>query len=406
MRAADHPAAAEKTSTRPAASGRSPRDYTPKHLADRILQSRSVLEGERKQVTVLFADVKGSMELSEQLDDEDWHRILDRFFEILSDGVHRFEGTVNQYTGDGIMALFGAPIAHEDHAQRACYAALHIRSEIDRYATELKREHGLIFSTRMGLQFGRRRGRKDRRRPAHGLHRAGSDRGPRAAHGSAGVTRHLLHDRRDRRADGRLLRAGSAGRFQREGCGRAVPVHRLVGVGTATSRFDISRARGLTRFVGRESDMAILDRALAQAKAGHGQVVGIVAEAGTGKSRLCFEFVERCRATGMTVNTGTGLAHGKNLPYLPMLQVFRGYYGIGEQDDDRTIREKIAGRMLLLDEGFRDVLPVLFEFFGAPDPEHPTPRMDPEAKQRALFSVLRRLVQGATPASAPRTSPR
>ena len=118
---------------------RSPRTYTPKHLADKILQSKSALEGERKQVTVLFADVKGSMELAEQLDPEQWHRILERFFEILTEGVHRFEGTVNQYTGDGIMALFGAPIAHEDHAQRACYAALHLRDALRDYADELRR---------------------------------------------------------------------------------------------------------------------------------------------------------------------------------------------------------------------------------------------------------------------------
>src|SRR2546425_3658684 len=125
-----------------------PRAYTPKHLADKILQSKSALEGERKQVTVLFADVKGSMELAEQLDPEAWHTILDRFFAILTDGVHRFEGTVNQYTGDGIMALFGAPIAHEDHAQRACYAALHLRVDMARYATEVKRTHGVGVATR------------------------------------------------------------------------------------------------------------------------------------------------------------------------------------------------------------------------------------------------------------------
>jgi class 3 adenylate cyclase len=128
--------------------------YTPKHLADKILQSKSALEGERKQVTVLFADVKGSMELAEQLDPEEWHRILDRFFQVLADGVHRFEGTVNQYTGDGIMALFGAPIAHEDHAQRACYAALHLTAELRRYADDLRLERGLNFSVRMGLNSG------------------------------------------------------------------------------------------------------------------------------------------------------------------------------------------------------------------------------------------------------------
>src|SRR6266511_4548413 len=128
-----------------------PRTYTPKHLAEKILTSRSALEGERKQVTVLFADVKGSMDLSESIDPEEWHRIMERFFTILTDGVHRFEGTVNQYTGDGIMALFGAPIAHEDHAARACYAALALQEDLRRYANELRLRKGINFSVRMGL---------------------------------------------------------------------------------------------------------------------------------------------------------------------------------------------------------------------------------------------------------------
>src|SRR5215467_12268281 len=130
------------------------RPPTPPDLAEKILASRSHLEGERKQVTVLFADVKGSMELAEQVDPEAWHQILDRFFAILAAGVHRFEGTVNQFTGDGIMALFGAPIAHEDHAQRACYAALHLQQELSRFADELRLECGLNFSVRMGLNSG------------------------------------------------------------------------------------------------------------------------------------------------------------------------------------------------------------------------------------------------------------
>jgi class 3 adenylate cyclase len=131
-----------------------PLSYTPKHLAEKILTTRSALEGERKQVTVLFADVKGSMGLSEQIDPEEWHKIMDRFFAILSEGVHRFEGTINQYTGDGIMALFGAPIAHEDHAQRACYAALHLRDELRPYADELRIARGVSFSVRMGPNSG------------------------------------------------------------------------------------------------------------------------------------------------------------------------------------------------------------------------------------------------------------
>src|SRR6266702_4941336 len=136
------------------AATRDPSAYTPKHLAEKILTSRAALEGERKHVTVLFADVKGSMELAEQVDPEEWHKILDRFFAILAEGVHRFEGTVNQYTGDGIMALFGAPVAHEDHARRACYAALHLADELRRYATELRLRQALSFSVRMGLNSG------------------------------------------------------------------------------------------------------------------------------------------------------------------------------------------------------------------------------------------------------------
>src|SRR5881409_2147058 len=133
---------------------RAPREYTPRHLAEKILTTRAALEGERKQVTVLFADVKGSMEMAEQLDPEEWHGIMDRFFQLLAEGVHRFEGTVNQYTGDGMMALFGAPIAHEDHARRACYAALHLNEGLRRYADELRLSRGLSFSVRMGINSG------------------------------------------------------------------------------------------------------------------------------------------------------------------------------------------------------------------------------------------------------------
>jgi len=141
-------------STTDRAPARHPRAYTPKHLADKILQSKAALEGERKQVTVLFADVKGSMELAEQLDPEVFHRVMKRFAALLAEGVHRFEGTVTQFTGDGIMALFGAPIAHEDHARRACYAALNLQEELRRYADALRLEQGLNFSVRIGLNSG------------------------------------------------------------------------------------------------------------------------------------------------------------------------------------------------------------------------------------------------------------
>jgi len=372
---------------------RDPLAYTPKHLADKILTSRSALEGERKQVTVLFADVKGSMELAQQLDPEAWHAILDRFFSILTEGVHRFEGTVNQYTGDGIMALFGAPIAHEDHAQRACYAALHLRDEIARYATELKREHGVGFQARMGIHSGEvvvgKIGddlRMDYTAQGHtvGLaQRMESLAEPNTCYLS-GATAQLV---------GGYFELKDLGEFTIKGVAEPAPVFELRGAGALRTRFDVSRARGLSRFVGRDADMQTLDAALAHAREGNGQVVGIVAEAGTGKSRLCFEFLERCRARGLAVDVGRAVAHGKNLPFLPMLEAFRSYFGIADTDADRLVREKIAGRLLLTDESFRELLPVVFEFFGVPDPQRPPPRMDPELKQRQLFAVLRKAVR-------------
>jgi class 3 adenylate cyclase len=263
-----------------------PRSYTPKHLAEKILTSRGALEGERKQVTVLFADVKGSMDLAEQLDPEEWHAILDRFFQILTEGVHRFEGTVNQYTGDGIMALFGAPIAHEDHAQRACYAALHLQQELRRYADEIRLKHGLGFSVRMGINSGE-----------VVVGKIGDD--LRMDYTAQGHTVGLAA-RMEQMADtGNVLLTGHTaklvsghfalrdlGETQIKGLNDPLHVFDLEGVGRVRTRLDVSRARGFTKFVGRQSEMAALEAALEKAIAGNAQVVGVVAEAGTGKSRL------------------------------------------------------------------------------------------------------------------------
>jgi class 3 adenylate cyclase/tetratricopeptide (TPR) repeat protein len=377
----------------PPARERSPLDYTPKHLAERILQSKSALEGERKQVTVLFADVKGSMELAEQVDAEAWHAILDRFFQILSDGVHRFEGTVNQYTGDGIMALFGAPIAHEDHVQRACYAALQLRDELRAYSDELRLSRGLDFSVRMGIHSGEvvvgKIGddlRMDYTAQGHTVGLAQRMEQLAAAHSIC------MTETTAGRAEG-YFDVRDLGEAAIKGVAEPVHVFELLGVGEQRTRFDVSRSRGLTRFVGRDADMKVLEQALEQAREGNGQVVGVVAEAGTGKSRLCFEFTERCRALGLRVMQGSGVPHGKNIPLLPILQVFRAYFGIEEEDDDRSAREKIAGRLLLIDETFRDSLPVVFDFMGVPDSERPAPAIDEEARERQVVGVMRKLVE-------------
>ncbi len=372
---------------------RSPATYTPKHLAEKILTSRSALEGERKQVTVLFADVKGSMELAEQMDAEAWSEIMQRFFKILAEGVEHFEGFVDKFTGDGIMALFGAPIAHEDHAQRACYTALKLRDALATYAREVKRQHGLAFSVRMGLHSGEvvvgtigDDLRMDYTAQGHtvGLAARMQELASPDTVYLTGATAHLVAG---------YFTLEDLGPFVVKGVADPVAVFQLQGLGPVRTRFDASRARGLTRFVGRDDDMRTLDVALERASAGNGQVVGVVAEAGTGKSRLCFEFLERCRARGLRVLVGGGVAHGKNIPLLPMLQVFREYYGITERDSDQLVREKIAGRLLLFAEEYREVLPLLFDFFGVPDPKNPPPRMDPEARQRQLFGVLRQVTQ-------------
>jgi len=379
---------------RAATEPRPVRDYTPRHLIDKVLATRSSIEGERKQVTVLFADVKGSLELSRAMDPEVWHAILERFFTVLTDAVHRFEGTVNQYTGDGIMALFGAPIAHEDHAQRACYAALQMQADLGAVVRDVKREHGLGFSTRVGLHSGE-----------VVVGKIGDD--LRMDYTAQGATVGLaarmeqlaspdtiyLSDTTARLVDG-YFALDDLGEFPVKGLDAPARVHQLTGIGALRTRFDVSRARGLTRFVGRDGDMTTLEAAYAQSSTGNGQVVGVVAPAGTGKSRLCFEFLERCRSRGIPVIEGHALSHGKNIPFLPMLEVFRDYYGITPQDDPRTVREKIAGRLLLLDESFREALPVIFENFGAADPNRPAPAMDAEARQRLVFSVLRRVVRG------------
>jgi class 3 adenylate cyclase len=372
---------------------RDPRAYTPKHLADKILQSRSALEGERKQVTVLFADVKNSMEMAEQLDPEEWHKILERFFEILTEGVHRFEGTVNQYTGDGIMALFGAPIAHEDHAQRACYAALHLQGTLREYAEELKRKRGLVFAARIGLNSGEvivgRIGddlRMDYTAQGHvvGLaQRVESLADPGKTYVAA-ATAQLAQG---------YFALRDLGEFVLKGAAAPQHVFELEGPGALRTRFDVSRARGLSRFVGRATEVATLESALDRAFAGQGSVVGVVAEPGTGKSRLCFELTERARGRGISVREAHGVPHGKQVPFLPVLALLRGLFGIGERDSDAEARQKIAGALVLMDAAFERSLPVWFDFLGVPDPARPAPDLPADDRERLVHEGVRRLIR-------------
>jgi adenylate cyclase len=350
-------------------------------------------DGERKQVTVLFADVKGSMDLAEGQDPEQWRRIMQRFFSILADGVHRFEGTVDKFTGDGIMAVFGAPVAHEDHARRACYAALKMLDDIAAYAAELRRTEGLSFSTRIGINSGE---------VVAGAIGDGGDAGYTAIGHTVGLAQRMealaepgkayLTEAAAELAHG-FFELEDLGEFEIKGASRPIRVFELAGVGDARSRLDLSRERGFSRFVGRDVEMSVLAEGLARAKSGEGAAVGIVAEPGIGKSRLCHEFAERCRAEGIEVFEAQAQPHGREIPFMPVLQMLRSYFGIGDADPERIVREKIAGRALLLDPTFADDLSVLFDFLGVPDPERPLPQLSAEARDRALRGVVCKLVR-------------
>jgi class 3 adenylate cyclase/tetratricopeptide (TPR) repeat protein len=351
-------------------------------------------DGERKQVTVLFADVDGSMDMAEQHDPEEWRRIMQGFFSILSEEVRRFEGTVDKFTGDGIMAVFGAPVAHEDHARRACYAALRMLDDIAEYAAGLRRRHGLNFSVRIGVNSGE---------VIAGAIGAGSGAGEYTAIGhTVGLAQRMealaepgkayLTEAAAQLVRG-FLELEDLGEFEIKGASRPVRVFELAGIGAARSRLDLSRERGFSRFVGRAEEMAALEAGLERARAGEGAVVGIVAEPGVGKSRLCHEFAERTRGAGIEVFEAQAQAHGREIPYMPVLQMLRAYFGIGDEDPERIVREKIAGRALLLDPELAEELPFLFDFLGVPDPDSPLPQLSPEARQRALRSVVCRLIR-------------
>ncbi|HET9154555.1 MAG TPA: adenylate/guanylate cyclase domain-containing protein [Solirubrobacterales bacterium] len=349
-------------------------------------------DAERKQVTVLFADVSGSMDLAEQEDPEEWRKIMQRFFSLLADTVTRFEGTVDKFTGDGIMAIFGAPVAHEDHAARACYAALQMLDDVAEYAGELRRAKGLNFSTRIGINSGEvvagAIGDAEGSYTAIG-HTVGLAQRMEAL---AEPGKAFLTEQTAELARG-FLDLRDLGEFEIKGASRPVQVFELDGLGSARSRLDLSRERGFSRFVGREEDMAQLDEALEHALAAEGAAVAIVAEPGIGKSRLSYEFSQRVRQRGVDVYECQGQAHGREVPFMPVLQMLRSYFGIADADPDRIVREKIAGRALLLDPLLAEDLPLLFDFLGVTDPDRPLPQLSAEARQRALRAIVCKLVR-------------
>jgi adenylate cyclase len=335
-------------------------------------------DGECKWVSVLFADVAGSMTRAESLGPEQWATLMNRFFSAGADAVTQAGGTVDKFTGDGIMAVFGAPVAQEDHARRACLAAL----ALVRVAGELE------LPLRVGIHSGEvvagdvgagRFGERTALGHAVGL--------AQRMENLADIGGVCLTERTAELVAGHF-RLSDRGLHDVKGASRPVGVFALVGPQFRPA----GTVRTATPLVGRQAELTVLEDALRRAEAGDAQVVGVVGEAGVGKSRLSEEFANACIAQGITVRRTAGLSHARDVPLLPVLLLLRDAFGVADTDGPAAAREKIAGRVVTLDPGLVDGLPVLFDFLEVPDPERPA-RLAPEARQRQVFAVLRRVTQ-------------
>jgi class 3 adenylate cyclase/tetratricopeptide (TPR) repeat protein len=369
-----------------------PDAYTPKHLAEKILTSKSALEGERKHVTVLFADLKGSMELLADRDPEEARKLLDPVLTLLMEAVHRYEGTVNQVMGDGIMALFGAPVAHEDHGVRACYAALDMQAAIRRYAEEVWRVHGITAQIRVGLNSGE-----------VVVRAIGSD--LHVDYTAVGQTTHLAARMEQLATPGTVLLTADTLRLAEgyvavkplgpvpvKGLQTALEVYELTGAGPLRSRLHAAAARGLTRFVGRDGELDQLRQALGRASGGQGQVVAIVGEPGVGKSRLVWEVTHSHRVHGWLVLQAGSVSYGRATSYLPVIDLLKGYFAIEDRDGPRAVREKMTGKLLTLDRAQEGSLPALLSLLDVPPDDPRWPTLDPPQRRRRTLDAVKRLL--------------
>ena len=369
-----------------------PQSYTPKHLADKILTTRSSVEGERKLVTVLFADVANYTSISEKLDPEEVHQIMDGCFKILMDEIHRYEGTINQFTGDGIMALFGAPVAHEDHAQRACHAALAVQRSLEGYSEELEKRFGLEFKMRVGLNSG----------PVV-VGSIGDD--LRMDYTAIGDTTNLAARMENMARPGTIVGTAYShklardyfdfsplGKVQVKGKKEAQEVYELIKASEVKTRIEAAVARGLTRFVGRTREAETLKEAYDNAQSGSGQVVGVVGEAGVGKSRLLLELRNMLPMGEYTYMEGRCLHYGGSMAYLPILDILRSYFDIKEGDQEVVIKEKMEEKVLQLDENLKSTFPPFQELLSLKVEDGAHLQLQPQQKKERTFEAIRDLL--------------
>jgi len=355
-------------------------------------QGAAILEGERKTVSPLFADIKGSMELIEDLDPEEARAIVDPALALMMDAVHRYDGYVAQSTGDGIFALFGAPIAYEDHAQRALYAALRMQEDLKRYSDELRKQGRAPVIIRVGVNTGEvvvRTIKTDETRSEYTPIGHSTSLASRlqslASPGAIAISEPV------RKLVEGYFTLKPLGPARIKGVSHPVNVYEVTGLGPIRTRLQRSANRGYTRFVGRQKEMSALQHAAEKARAGHGQIVSVMAEAGVGKSRLFHEFKLTSQSGFMVLETFS-VSHGKASAYLPVLDLLWNYFGITSEDDRRARREKVTGRVIALDRSLEDILPYLFGLLGIVESDDPHAQMDAQVRKQRTLNAIKRLL--------------
>jgi class 3 adenylate cyclase/tetratricopeptide (TPR) repeat protein len=371
-----------------------PLSYTPPHLAEKILTSRSALEGERKQVTVLFCDLANSTAIAERIGPEHMHTLLNRFFELALEEVHRYEGTINQFLGDGCMALFGAPISHEDHARRAVLTAITLQRTLKE--SDLGKPYGVECSFRMGLNSG-----------LVVVGKIGDS--LRMDYSAIGDTTHLASRLQTQAEPGDILVSETTARLvegyirlealepvQVKGKTEPVLIYKVVGTLPRRSPITTRSERTLSQFVGRERELAVLDELFEQVVSGHGQVVGVVAEAGQGKSRLLYEFRQRLQDKRVTYLEGLCLSYGSTIPYHPFLDIVRNNCGIGETDSPDAIAKKVHYALQEVGMDAEESAPYLLQLLGVQEGTEAIAVLTPEAIRTRTFGTLRQMsLQGS-----------
>ena len=369
-----------------------PKSYTPRFLAEKILTTRSSIEGERKFVTVLFADIANYTAIAEKLDPEEVHQIMDGCFKVLMDEIHKYEGTINQFTGDGVMALFGAPVAHEDHAQRACYAALSIQRAIRDYGERIRKDIEVDFNMRMGLNSG----------PVI-VGSIGDD--LRMDYTAIGDTTNLaarleslakpgniVVSRNSYRLIRDFFKLESLGKVEIKGKKELQEVYELIKSTDVSTRIEAAVAKGLTRFVGRPNSMAALMEAYDKVLSGAGQVVGIVGEAGVGKSRILLEFRDRLPRREILYLEGRCLHFGGSMAYLPILDILKAFFDIKEEDREFLIKKKIKEKIFQFDENLEGILSPLEDLLSLKVTDKGYLELDPKQKRARVFEGIRDLL--------------